>query len=153
MDRIVISSGAPSSPSPRAHKSSRSAVTSERPPGPGWHSVFHYILVSLAERHNPTAFLYFFFLSRISSWCMIYAQKRKATRCFVLQRCRALWLLLFIYLAFAWKPIFKWLLYLQHRPLNPNGIAHAVKAAINTEISRPPPLFFSRLCLKFWTEI
>lgn len=24
--------------------------------GPGWHSVFHYILVSPAERHNPAAF-------------------------------------------------------------------------------------------------
>lgn len=60
-DPAVISPRAPSSPSPRAHKSSRSAVTPARPRGPGWHSVFHYKLVSLAERHNPntlTAFLW-----------------------------------------------------------------------------------------------
>lgn len=52
-DPAVISPHAPSSPSPRAHKSSRGAVTPARPRGPGWHSVFHYKLVSLAERHNP----------------------------------------------------------------------------------------------------
>lgn len=67
-DPAVISPRAPSSPSPRAHKSSRSAVTPARPRGPGWHSVFHYKLVSLAERHNPntlTAFLW------SAPWCFI----------------------------------------------------------------------------------
>lgn len=63
LDRIVISSPATAAPCPRAHKSHSSAMTSARPRGPGWHSVFHYILVSLAERHNPTAFLNFLWTS------------------------------------------------------------------------------------------
>lgn len=76
-DRIVISSRAPSSPSPRAHKSSRSCRDlSAAARGPGWHSVFHYILVSLAERHSPTAFPY---ISWSSSWCIPFAHKKKTT--------------------------------------------------------------------------
>lgn len=43
---IVIRSNTPSSPSPRAHKSNENAVTPAWLPGPRWHSVFHYLLVS-----------------------------------------------------------------------------------------------------------
>lgn len=70
MDPIVISRGAAASPSPRAHKSHASVVTSARPHGPRWHSVFHYMLVSLTERHNPTALPYFL---SISPWFIIYS--------------------------------------------------------------------------------
>lgn len=110
MDRIVISSRAPSSPSPRAHKSSRSAVTSARPRGPGWHSVSHYILVS--RRSDTTPPLCSTFLLR--SFCsIIYAQKnltkRQEVTCFIglvePQSCHAVWV-------FTWKQSFKWLLYL-----------------------------------------
>lgn len=116
-DRIVISSRAPSSPSPRAHKSSWSAVTSARPRGPGWHSVFHYILVSLAERHNPTAFPCLF-MEPILMYHLRTNNPHVQTQdvCFIGQVApwsgRALSLDFFL---LPWELIFKWLLYLQTR--------------------------------------
>lgn len=76
-DRIVISSRATSSPSPRAHKSSKSAVTSERPRGPGWHSVSHYILVSRRSDTTPPLCSTFFLLRSFCS--IIYAPKTHGT--------------------------------------------------------------------------
>ena len=61
-------------------------MTSARPRGPGWHSVFHYILVSLAERHNPTALLHFFMELVVDvSFKKKKTERRvKGRRCFVL---------------------------------------------------------------------